>query len=216
MSDEYVLYGKVGSGAASIHAALEIVGAPYRLVEAASWEPNAAFEELLAINPIGQVPTLKLPDGSVLSESAAILMALAERHPASGLLPADAAARAQAIRGLVFIAANCYPCITIIDYPERFCADATDDEAVKTRIRTGTRERLHKHWDLFADMFPARPFLSGAQVGALDLYAAVVSKWSGARAHVLAQRPDFHATLQRIEAHPTVAPVFMRHWPKQP
>jgi len=216
MSDEYVLYGKVGSGAASIHAALEIVGAPYRLVEAASWEPNAAFEELLAINPIGQVPTLKLPDGSVLSESAAILMALAERHPSSGLLPADAAARAQAIRGLVFIAANCYPCITIIDYPERFCADATDDEAVKTRIRTGTRERLHKHWDLFADMFPARPFLSGAQVGALDLYAAVVSKWSGARAHVLAQRPDFHATLQRIEAHPKVAPVFARHWPKQP
>jgi GST-like protein len=216
MSDEYVLYGKLGSGAASIHAALELAGAPYRLVEAASWEPNAAFEELRAINPIGQVPTLKLPDGSVLSESAAILIALAERHPASGLLPADPAARAQAIRGLVFIAANCYPCITIIDYPERFCADASDDEAVKTRIRTGTRERLHKHWDLFADMFPARPFLSGASVGALDLYAAVVSKWSGARAHLLAQRAELHAMLQRIEAHPKVAPVFARHWPKQP
>jgi len=216
MSDGYVLYGKLGSGAASVHAALEIAGAPYRVVEAASWEPDAAFEELLAINPIGQVPTLALPDGSVLSESAAILVALAERHPGSGLLPTDAAARAQAIRGLVFIAANCYPCITIIDYPERFCADATDDEAVKTRIRTGTRERLHRHWELFADMFPGRPYLSGSEVGALDLYAAVVSKWSGARAHLLAQRPAFHATLQRIETHPKVAAVFARHWPKKP
>jgi len=211
-----VQYSKRGSGAAAVHAPLEIVGAPYRLVETASWEPNAAFDELLAINPIGQVPTLKLPDGSVLSESVAILLALAERHPGSGLLPADRAAREQAIRGLVFIAANCYPCITIIDYPERFCADAGDDEAVKTRIRAGTRERLHKHWDLFADMFPARPYLSGADVGALDLYAAVVSKWSGARAHAAQERPEFHALLQRIEAHPKVAAVFTQHWPRQP
>ena len=77
MAEAYVLYGKLGSGVASVHAALEIVGAPYRLVETASWEPNAAFEELLAINPIGQVPTLKLPDGSALSETAAIMLALA-------------------------------------------------------------------------------------------------------------------------------------------
>src|SRR6187397_2096146 len=98
MSTPYVLYGKLGSGAASIHAALEIIGAPYRLVETASWEPNAAFDELLKINPIGQVPTLQLPDGSALSESAAILIHLAEAHPDAQLLPSDASARAQAIR----------------------------------------------------------------------------------------------------------------------
>ena len=216
MSEPYVLYGRLGSGAASVHAALDIIGAPYRLVETASWEPNAAFEELLAINPIGQVPTLRLPDGSALSETAAIMIALAERHPDAHLLPSDAAARAQAIRGLVFIAANCYPCITIIDYPERFCAEASDDEAVKGRIRAGTRERLHRHWDIFADLFPARPWLSGGEIGALDLYAAVVSKWSGTRAHVEQHRPELHAALQRIEAHPKVAAVFARHWPKKP
>jgi len=213
MSEPYILYGKLGSGAASVHAALEIIGAPYRLVETASWEPNAAFDELLAINPIGQIPTLKLPDGTALSESAAILIHLAEAHPAAQLLPANATARAQAIRGLVFVAANCYPCITIIDYPERFCANADDDEAAKERIRKGTRERLHKHWEIFADMFSTRPYLSGSHIGALDLYAAVVSKWSGARAHVAQHRPAFHEALQRIDAHPKVGPVFARHWP---
>jgi GST-like protein len=207
----YVLYGKLATGAASAHAALEIAGAPYRLVETSSWEPNAAFDELLALNPIGQIPTLKLADGSALSESAAILIHLADAHPAARLLPESSGARAQAIRGLVYIAANCYPCITIIDYPERFCADA--DDAVKERIRAGTRARLHRHWEIFADLFPARPFLSGEHLGALDLYAAVVSKWSGTRAHVAKARPGFQAALARIEADPRVAAVFARHWP---
>jgi len=208
----YTLYGKHGSGVASVHAALEIVGAPYRLIETSSWEPNAAFQDLLKVNPIGQVPTLVLEDGSALSESAAILAYLGLKYPAAKLLPESDAKRAQALRGLAFIAANCYPCITILDYPERFCADADQDEAVKERIRAGTRARLHKHWEIFADLFPGTPYLTGNEVGALDLYGAVVSKWAGTRKHVEQHRPQFHATLQRIDQHPKVAPVFTQHW----
>jgi GST-like protein len=211
----YTLYGKKGSGSASVEAALAIIGEPCRIVETASWERNAAFDELLAINPIGQIPTLVLPDGGVLSESAAIHIHLADAHPAAHWLPAAVAARAQAIRGLVFIAANCYPMITIIDFPERFVADLGEDEALQKRVRAATRERLHLHWDMFADMFPARPFLNGEAIGALDLYAAVVSKWSGGRPHIAAARPALHATLARIEADPRVAAVFARHWPPQ-
>ena len=207
----YTLYGKQGSGSASTEAALKIIGAPYRIVETASWATNAAFDELLKLNPLGQIPTLVLPDGSVLSESAAILIHLGSVHPDSGLLPRDASARAQAIRGLVFIAANCYAAISIIDFPERWCENA--DEAMLERIRTGTRARLHRHWEMFADLFPARPYLGGEKIGALDLLAAVVSKWSGSRAHLQQARPAFHATLLRIEAQPQVAPVFAQHWP---
>ena len=83
----YLLYGKKGSGSAAIEAALELVAAPYRLVEAASWEPNDAFAGLLKVNPLGQIPTLVLSDGSVLSESAAILIHLGGAHPESGALP---------------------------------------------------------------------------------------------------------------------------------
>jgi len=209
----YTLYGKKGSGSATTQTALELIGAPYTLIETASWEPNDAFNDLLKLNPLGQIPTLVLPDGSVLSESAAILIHLGLAHPETSLLPHDAAARAQAIRAMVFIAANCYAAISIIDFPERWCADADDDAAVKERIRAGTRARLHKHWEMFADLFPARPYLSGASLSALDIHAAVVSKWSGARKHIEAARPDFHAALMRIEAHPKVAAVFAQHWP---
>jgi GST-like protein len=208
----YTLYGKKGSGSAAAQAALEISGAPYKIIETASWERNDAFADLLKLNPLGQIPTLVLPDGSVMSESAAILIHLGEAFPKSGLLPRDASARAQAVRGLVFIAGNCYAAISIIDYPERWCSDADNDDAVKERIRAGTRARLHKHWEMFADLFPARPYLAGADPGALDIHAAVVSKWSGARKHLAEHRPEFHAALTRIDAHPKIAPVFAQHW----
>jgi GST-like protein len=209
----YTLYGKKGSGSASTQAALEIIGAPCRIVETASWKPNDAFAELLKLNPLGQIPTLVLPDGSVLSESAAILIHLGSVHPESGLLPQDVSARAQAIRGLVFIAANCYAAISVIDFPERWCEDA--DEATQKRIRAGTRARLHRYWEIFADLFPAHPYpyLGGDAIGALDLFAAVVSKWSGSRPHLQQARPAFYETLLRIEAHPKVAPIFAQHWP---
>lgn len=202
------LYGAKGSGAAAVEAALRIADLPFRWVEAASWEPGAGTEELRRVNPLAQIPTLVLEDGAVMSESAAILVWLGLRYPASGLLPLEPA---QAIRGLVFIAANCYAAIGIIDYPERYCADC--DKATAERIRAGARGRLHEYWQIFADQFPHAPFLGGERLGALDLLAAVVSRWSGARAHLAAARPALHATLQRVEADPRIAAIFARHWP---
>ena len=212
----YTLYGKAGSGSAAVEAALVIARAPFRIVETATWAQNDAYADLLTVNPLGQVPTLVLEDGSALSESAAILVHLGSVHPDAKLLPVKMSERAQVVRGLVFIAANCYAAISIIDYPERWCENADGDEKVQERIRAGTRARLHRHWEMFADVFGAKPWLSGTDIGALDLLAAVVSKWSGARQHLERHRPAFFETLLRIEAHPDVAPVFARNWPPKP
>lgn len=208
-----ILYGSQGSGSAAIEAALEIAEQPYRLVRASSWEADSAQAELARVNPLGQIPTLVFTDGQVMTESAAILIELGLRHPASGLLPFEPAARAQNLRGLVFIAANCYAAISISDFPERWTCDAGD--AAQEQVRQAACQRLHAHWEVFADSFAsaAQPFFAGAAPGALDLLAAVVSKWSGTRAHLAQARPDFLALLKRIEAHPRVAPVFARHWP---
>ena len=207
----YTLFGTKGSGSAAAEAALTLAAVEFASVDAASWEPGPGRDELSRVNPLCQIPTLVLPDKSVLTESAAILLHLGLTHPASGLLPAGAADRAQAMRGLVYVAANCYAAIGIIDFPERWCADA--DEATGKRIKAGATQRLHYLWEVFADMFPARPFLGGSRIGALDLLAAVVSKWSGSRKHLASARPEFSALLARIENEPRVAPIFARHWP---
>jgi GST-like protein len=208
---EHVLYGYQGSGSAAVEAALVLAGLPHRIVNAASWDAASELEALRQANPLLQIPALRWPDGSTMSESAAILIELGLRHPESGLLPQDAVERAPAIRGLVFVAANCYAAIGIIDYPERWTSGTADDE--RERVRQGTRARLHALWERFADTFAPHPFLSGERLGALDLLAAVVSKWSGARAHLREHRPQWYPVLDRIEQHPEVAAVFARHWP---
>jgi GST-like protein len=208
----HTLYGSQGSGSAAIEAALAMCGLPFRIVSAATWDAGSALAELARVNPLRQIPTLVLPGGAVLTESAAILIHLGLAHPHSGLLPAEAASRDQAIRGLVFIAANCYSAIGVIDYPERWLAQP--DEAATDSLRQGARARLHRQWELFADIFaPPAAFFGGEGVGALDLLAAVVSKWSGARAHLRDARPGFSALLERIDAHPSVSGVLSRHWP---
>ena len=153
------LYGTKGSGSASIEAALEIVGVAYRKVDAASWQPSPGFDELRRVNPIAQIPTLVLDDGSVMTESAAILIHLGLAHPQSGLLDADPARRAQQIRGLVYIAANCYAGIGILDYPERWYPDP--DDAVKAAMQARGRARLTELWEIFADQFPRRAVALG-------------------------------------------------------
>lgn len=207
----YTLFGYKASGAAAVEAALARAGAPYRIVEAATWVPDSQLAELRAVNPMQQIPTLVTPEGDVMTESAAILISLGLSFPASGLLPAEARGRDRSIRGLVYIAANLYSQISIIDYPERWLPEAGDDE--RKRLVQGARGRLHRHWEIFADQFGRQPFLDGAAPGGLDILAAVVSKWSGARPHLESVRPDFHATMRRIDREPLVATVFARHWP---
>jgi GST-like protein len=207
------LFGSAGSGSAAIELALLRCGLPYRVQRASTWEADSAQAELQRVNPLGQVQALQLEDGSVLTESAAILIHLGLTQPAAKLLPTDAAACAQALRGLVFIAANCYAAIGVIDYPERWCLPGADVATVDS-VRQGARVRLHRYWELFADQFgSSTPYLAGDEPGALDFLAAVVSRWSGARQHLRQTRPELLATLERIEAHPLVAPVFARHWP---
>jgi GST-like protein len=209
----HVLYGTRGSGSAAIEIALAACKVPFERVTASSWEPQSAQRELARLNPMRQIPTLQLPDSSVLTESAAILIHLGLAFPGSGLLPRATAARAQAIRGLVFIAANCYAAISIGDYPERWTTATT--KPAHDKVRQGARRQLHWHWELFADTFVGKPYLSGKVPGALDFLAVVVSRWSGTRAHVAKARPRFAATLQRIEAHRLVKPVLAVHWGAQ-
>jgi GST-like protein len=205
------LYGTKGSGSAAIEAALAVAGIEVMKVDAASWKESPGFEALKRVNPLAQIPTLVDDAGNVLSESAAILIHLGLAHPGSGLLSSDPVRRAQQIRGLIYIAANCYAGIGILDYPDRWYPDP--DDAVKAAMQRRGKTRLHELWDLFADQFPATPWLSGDRLGALDLLAATVSRWSGARQHLAVSRPDFSAALARIEADPRVAAVWARHWP---
>src|SRR5579864_5634873 len=63
-------------------------------------QDNADFK---AVNPLGLVPVIRLDDGAVLTENAAILQYVAERFPDAGLGANTANERAQLQRWLCFI-----------------------------------------------------------------------------------------------------------------
>src|ERR1700694_406569 len=83
--NQYRLYGRQGSGSLAVQVALEEIGVPFERIWIAS-EPGAVakFRE---INPTGKVPALALPDGTLMFESAAILIHLSLVHPAAALAP---------------------------------------------------------------------------------------------------------------------------------
>lgn len=127
----YLLYTRAGSGGFVVEAALELAGAPFERIDVVKGvDPDERFRQ---INPLGQVPTLILPDGSSLTESAAMCQLIAERHPQARLAPgSNAAGRADFLRWLTFLTAVMYPATLRIYYAARYTADAEGAEAVKT------------------------------------------------------------------------------------
>jgi GST-like protein len=203
------LYGSFGSGSAAVEMALRAASVKYKTVRASSWEPDSQYADLLAVNPLGQIPTLRLQDGTILSESAAILIHLGLTHTDAGLLPSSSSARAIAIRGLVYIAANCYSAVSVSDHPERWTA-ATSAYSVD-RVRAGARRQLHRAWEVFADQFGSNAEFQGGNPGCLAFLSVIVSQWSGTRAHLKQQRPGFLESIKRLEQHPRIEPVLHEH-----
>lgn len=73
---------------------------------AAGAQTSASY---LAINPIGGVPSLALPDGRVLTQSMAILEYLERVYPNPPLLPSDPAAAAEARAAAMVVACDIHP-----------------------------------------------------------------------------------------------------------
>ncbi len=89
----------------AVQAALEEIGAPYERI----WVGREADDvaRFRTMNPTGRVPALALPDGTVLFESAALLIHLALSHPTSGLAPPPGGSRHAAfLQWMVFLSAT--------------------------------------------------------------------------------------------------------------
>ncbi|OPA94030.1 glutathione S-transferase [Pseudomonas fluorescens] len=205
----YTLYGTDESGSCMIEIALQRCAVPWHRVDASSWQDGEGSDALARINPLKQIPTLVTPDGQVITESAAILIHLGLEFPSSDLLNGN---RAQILRGLVYIAANCYSAIGIIDYPQRWLDSG--NETLQAQLVTGTRRYLHQAWVIFADQFAGQLLAPSGQPNALGIMAAAVSRWDEAREALSALAPGFAQTLAQVDADPIVAPVFARHWPQ--
>lgn len=97
------------SAAYRVRIALNLKQLPYTAVPVNLLEGEQLSKEYGAVNPQALVPCLKLEDGSVISQSGAILEWLEECYPEPPLLPAQARDRAT-VRGMInHIACDIHP-----------------------------------------------------------------------------------------------------------
>jgi GST-like protein len=211
-SGSYTLFSVRGWGSALAEAMLGFCAAPVRIEDVTGFDrPGAARDRLLSVNPLAQIPTLLLPDGTAMTESAAIALLLAERHPQAGLAPAPGTPlRHTFLRRLIWIAANIYPTFTYGDYPERWVSA----EAQSLQSSTDAfRERL---WREFDTDVREGGWALGPHFCALDIYVAVMTHWRPRRAWFAAHCPRLSAIAARADSHPLLTAILQRNFPSAP
>ena len=120
MTDRYTLYSAPGGGGMIVHAAFALERIPIQL-ERVSWDDLGWQSKVIGhLNPLGQVPTMILPSGEVMTESAAMLLLLKDIAPESTLIPNSTdPSRSAFLRWLMVINAALYPTFAHSDVPER-------------------------------------------------------------------------------------------------
>ena len=84
----YKLFARPGWGSVLVEAQLAWYDLPHQIEELDDLFVSAAARDTLRpVNPLAQVPTLVLPGGQVMTESAAIMLYLADVAPGAGLVP---------------------------------------------------------------------------------------------------------------------------------
>jgi GST-like protein len=207
---DYRLYGRAGWGSTIVEAQLVWYGLPFAFEPVGDlFKSPDARTRLEKVNPLAQVPTLVMPDGSVISESAAITLLLADITGQDTLVPKPGAPeRAKFLRWLVFLVANSYPTFTYADDPARFVSV----NAARDPFRAATDAYAQRLWRQVNSEAGA-PYFLGERFSALDIYIAVMTRWRPKRGWFEIEAPRLFAIARHADQIPELRPVWTRNWP---
>jgi GST-like protein len=195
----------VGCGSAIVEAALTVAGIDYRREEL-DYSTADGRAQLIPFNPLGQVPTVVLPDGAIMTESAALVLYVDGLRPEAGLIPpVGDPLRPVALRWLVFLVAAVYPTFTYGDEPAKWAGESGAPE-----LRRTTEERRKSLWRQLEDEAGA-PWFLGPRASAIDLYLAVMTRWRPGPDWFAGACPRIHAIAAALDRDPRLAQVWRQN-----
>ncbi|MCW3474404.1 glutathione S-transferase family protein [Limobrevibacterium gyesilva] len=208
----YKLFARPGWGSVLAEAQLAWYGLPFEVEDLGDlFTSEEARQRLATVNPLAQIPTLVLPDGRVMTESAAITLYLADVTGRHDLVPeARAPERPEFLRWLVFMVANIYPTFTYADLPERFVPGVDAQKAFRVNVDTYA-QRLWAQMDGAA----GQPWFLGARFSAIDIFIAAMTQWRPKRPWFAGACPRLHAIAEGVDALPPLAEVWRRNYPPE-
>ena len=165
------------------------IGAPCELTKLAPEERKSA--EHLARHPLGRVPALELDDGTVVFESAAICLHLADLYPDAGVIPPlGSAERALVYQWVLFG-------MTELEAPlYRWLREVAEDST-----DFPSRERFAQAATALERALEGRDWLLGDRFTVADVICASVIGGAHSRG-LLGEWPGLQAYVERSEARP--------------
>lgn len=210
MSDRIKLYGAPGFGSVVVEAALRLLNVPYQAVDIDAESPEAFLAEVKAVNPMQQVPAMVLPSGELITESAAMLIWLADSHPEARMAPSpNDPKRAQFLRWMVYIPAAIYAMYWIRDVPARLAATPEAEKVLMER----TAERIADCWRIMEEQVNPGRYILGDDLTVLDLYVTMVSRWTPRRRRFYEVAPKMAPVVKRVDADPRLADFWAERFP---
>jgi glutathione S-transferase len=204
-SSTYTLYYAPGAASLAVHWLLLELGVQFHAIQLDLQAGEHKRPDYLAINPAGLVPTL-LVDGKAQSECAALLLLLAERHPASALAPAlDDPARGDYLQWTLHLANTLQPAFRTWFYPHEAAGAAHADAA-----REASRARIEGCWDRLDTWMAQRSYMLGEHLSAVDFLATMLMRWSRNMPKPATEWPHLVAYVQRMKQRPSFAELYAR------
>jgi len=206
----YKLYTRPGSGGFVVEAALAMAGVPFEQIDVP--KKDTADPAFLAISPLNQVPVLTLPNGHSLTESAAICILLAERHPEARLAPeAGSPARADFLRWMAFMSSVLYPAILRLYYARRYTADGEGVQAVK---KAAVAE-MDRGFAILDQALAGRDWLAGESLSLADIYLVMLVAWHPEVERARKAWPNIERLWARLRQHDLMRKLNASHemWP---
>jgi glutathione S-transferase len=208
----HTLYWSRDTGAFVVQAVLEELGEAYERVIVDTGKGEHRRPEFLALNPMAQVPVLRLPDGTVMTESAAMVLHLCDSRPDAGLLPpVGTPDRALAYRWLFWLATGLYEADLRYYYPERYTSDPDGAEGVKAEALV----RMDRLAAMADDLLAHGPHALGQRFSAVDLYLFMLSLWHPARFGLFDRHPRLGDHVRWTRARPAVERIWAQHYPPE-
>lgn len=147
------------------------------------------------INPKGQVPTLELPDGQLLSEGAVIMQYLADQCPGSDMIaPAGTLERYRIMEWMSFIASDLHKGAFM---PLIKKTTPADYRPIARQLVLNRLQWLNEH---LAD----RDYLTGSTFTIADAHCYTIAMWTAYQGIDVSPWPHLQAYLARIGARPSV------------
>ena len=189
------LYYSPGACSLASHIALYETGLPFetdQIIKATKM--TIGGENFMHLNPKGYVPAIKLDDGSVLTEGAAVLQYIADRKPDTGLAPkAGTIERYRLQEWLTFISSEIHK-----SFSPFFNKDAAED------VKTIARNNLNRRLPHVETQLANKHYLMGDRFTVADAYLFVVVSWSKHVGFDLDPFPKIQEYLARIVKRPAV------------